>query len=228
MFSPPLQRLTGTLALASLLLICGGCGLTDYEARLEMQQKRLKYMEEANKNLNEGPVNLSDRATEEVAGNYKDFFLRLPLGISADPTGKPVGRFDVYPSLKQDSGFRDVLLAVANEENGDRFKNDLLKILNITGNPTSRDIPRPLEKPLGYDFYQGQNVQLYIPQNSKYQTAIAFRTSGSGNAAVIEERIKFCLASFADGTKAQAQRTILQAQTRTKKKPADKKGEKGS
>ena len=51
---------------------------------------------------------------------------------------------------------------------------------------------------------------------------IAFRLTGSGNTAAIEERINFCLASLLEGKSAEAPRKLLQAQSRKKSK--EKKG----
>ena len=64
MHSPKFRRRPGWLIPALLLIGSGGCGLTDYEARLEVQEKQLRYMEEENKNLSDRPVGLSDRMTE--------------------------------------------------------------------------------------------------------------------------------------------------------------------
>jgi len=208
-----------------------GCGLTEYEERLEVQQKRLKYMEQENKNLTDRPVVLSDRV-EGIQNKY--FFLRLPAGIAVEPAELPpvqrLGRLEIYPALKQDAGFQDVLIALAVEEDREKdkekFLKDVFNRLKISGSPKTKQIPpRPFDKPLRYDVYQGSNLQLYVPQNSKYLTAIAFRLTGSGNTAAIEERINFCLASLLEGKSAEAPRKLLQAQSRKKSK--EKKADKG-
>ena len=84
---------------------------------IEVQQKRLKYMEQENKNLTDRPVVLSDRV-EGIQNKY--FFLRLPAGIAVEPAELPpvqrLGRLEIYPALKQDAGFQDVLIALAVEE----------------------------------------------------------------------------------------------------------------
>jgi hypothetical protein len=220
-----IQRRFGFLILA-LVLGSGGCGLTDYEARLEVQEKRLKYMEEENKNLNDRPVNLADRVTEEGGVKYKQFFLRVPLGVSHNPEEKGEGKFDVYKPLKPDSGFQKILLAVENDDDVEKFKTAVVAALfKAPSTPAVKSIPRPLDKPQAYDFYQKDGVQLYIPQNSYYRVAIAFFPSGSANQTLVDERIKYSLASFADGRKAEAQRRVSRAQS-TKKEAPDKGGPK--
>ncbi|HEV3081182.1 MAG TPA: hypothetical protein VGY66_15490 [Gemmataceae bacterium] len=225
MLARSIQRRFGFLILA-LVLGSGGCGLTDYEARLEVQEKRLKYMEEENKNLNDRPVNLADRVTEEGGVKYKQFFLRVPLGVSHNPEEKGEGKFDVYKPLKPDSGFQKILLAVENDDDVEKFKTAVVAaLLKAPATPTVKSIPRPLDKPQAYDFYQKDGVQLYIPQNSYYRVAIAFFPSGSANQTLVDERIKYSLASFADGRKAEAQRRVSRAQS-TKKEAPDKGGPK--
>jgi hypothetical protein len=210
----------------AVVLGSGGCGLTDYEARLEVQEKRLKYMEEENKNLNDRPVNLSDRVTEDGGVKYKQFFLRVPLGISHNVDDKAEGKFDVYQSLKPESGFQKILLAVENDDDVEKFKTAVVAALfKPAPTPTVKSIPRPLDKPQTYDFYQKDGKQLYIPQNSYYRVAIAFFPSGSANQTLVDERIKYSLASFADGRKAETQRRVSRAQP-AKKEAADKGGTK--
>jgi len=225
------RRRTGLLIVPLLLIISGGCGLTDYEARLEVQEKRLRYMEEENKNLNDHPVNLSDRMTEEGHVNYKQFFLRVPLGVFQRPDDRPEGKFDVYLAQKKDSGFVKVLLAVDNDDDVEKFKNDAVKaVLKAPVNPTAKSIPHLSDKPVVFDFYQKDSVQLYIPRDSYSRVAIAFFPSGYGSQASVDERIKYCLASFADGKKAETQRRASRAQTAKKDggdKAETKKGPKG-
>src|SRR5947209_16442704 len=100
------------LILLALLVLCGGCGLTDYEARLEVQQKRLKYIEDENQNL-EKDVTLPNDDND----NFVDtsvFYFRPPKGIKTETEPKMLGKyFYVYPSVRSDSGFKDVLIAVA-------------------------------------------------------------------------------------------------------------------
>jgi hypothetical protein len=209
----------------------GGCGLTDYEARLEVQEKQLRYMEEENKNLNDRPVNLSDRMTEDGRVNYKQFFLRLPLGVSQNSDDRPEGKFDVYAALKKDSGFLKVLLTVDNEEDAEKFKTEAVKaILKAPVNATAKTIPHLSDKPAVFDFYQKDGVQLYIPRDSYYRVAVAFFPSGYGSQSSTDERIKYCLASFADGKKAETKRRASRS-AGTKKEGGDKaatKGQKGT
>jgi hypothetical protein len=83
------MRIAGTVWL-TLLVLVSGCGLDDYERRIDKQRARLRVFDEENKYLGD-MLEPPGRPSSDTSGPFPfDIFLRLPrgiAGIAADPTG---------------------------------------------------------------------------------------------------------------------------------------------
>jgi hypothetical protein len=224
LYSRSLHRLAGTALLATLIVVSGGCGLTDYEARLESQEKKLKYIEDENQNL-ERDVTFPDEDKEDFTSV---FYFRPPKGIRTEPEAKMLGKhFYVFPSQRADSGFKDVLIAVAEEGKTTpaKFQKEIKDFLEIKGPASTREYSRPKGMlnsfPQRYDVYQERGIILCFLQEPSFPTAIVFRLSGPASP-ITDDRIKFSLASLLEGKPVAAQRKI--ARGSTKKAASTKKG----
>jgi hypothetical protein len=79
--------------LTVLALLAAGCGLDDYERRMDEERARVKALLEENKHLGEQfvpPSNLEEPDPEkQPALQRAEVFLRLPRGISPTPAEEP-------------------------------------------------------------------------------------------------------------------------------------------
>jgi hypothetical protein len=219
--------LAGAALLATLIVVSGGCGLTDYEARLESQEKKLKYIEDENQNL-EKDVSFPDDDKDDFASV---FYFRPPKGIRPEPEAKLLGKhFYQFPSQRADSGFKDVLIALADESKTTpaKFQKEIKDFLEIKGPasapaaPYSRPKGMPNSFPQQFEIYRERSIILCFLQEPAFPTAIVFRLSGPVSP-ITEDRIKFSLASLLEGKPAAAQRKIARGTT-TKKAASTKKG----
>ena len=194
-----------TLLGASLLLAGSGCGLDHYEQQMESEQKRVKYLDDENQNLEGGSLKLPEKKGEDkeaVPGN--NFFFRPPKGISTTPEPQPLGLLYRYPSTNPNGNIQDMLVAVVKtKESTDKFRQDILQNLrslglSAAGPVKSRDAGAPAGHPVHYDFYELQGgpnqpggvvyfYREYIEGEGAYQVALAFRATPSSPAAIAND-----------------------------------------
>jgi hypothetical protein len=165
-----------------LLLVGSGCGLDHYEQLMEAEQKRLKYFDDQNQNLEGNPLKLPEKKGEnkDAAGD-KDFFFRPPKGIATTPEPKPIGILYRYPSTDPNGNLQDMLVAVLKSKEGtERFRNDVLQNLQslglrAAGPIKSREAGTQVGPPIRYGFYELQG-----PPNQPGGSAYFFHEATSG------------------------------------------------
>ena len=187
------------LLTAGLLVQGAGCGLDHYEQQLESEQKRVKYLDDENRNL-ENPLKLPEKKGEDKEGvPERDFFFRPPKDISTTPDPKPVGILFRYPSTNPNANLQDniqeLLVAVAKaKESTDSFQRSVLQTLRssfstgASGASKSRDVGGAAGgHTVHYDYYELQGtpnqpggcVYFYrsenVPGEGVYQVALALR-----------------------------------------------------
>jgi hypothetical protein len=219
--TPTLIRLT--LLGLGFVLLGGGCGLDHYEQQLESEQKRVKYLDDENQNLEGNPLKLPEKKGEDkeaVQGN--DFFLRPPKGISTTPDAQPLGLLYRYSSTNPNGNIQDLLVAVVKtKDSTEKFRQDILQNLralglSATGPTKSRDVGVPTGHPVHYDFYELQGgpnqpggfvyfYREYIEGEGAYQAALAFRGTPSSPLASDSPVIDLTLGSLRVAGAAQAQ-----------------------
>lgn len=209
--------------LAASLLVGSGCGLEHYEQQLDAEQKRVKYLDDENQNL-DAPLKLPERKAEDKeAVQEKDFFFRPPKGISATPEPKPIGILYRYPASDPNGNLQDILLAVVKKDGTEKFRNEVLQVLQsqglrAAGPPKNRVVGGAAGRPLSYDFYELQgapnqpagSVYFYrenVPGEGVYQVALAFRGTPSSPAGIAAENpvLELALASLRVDGSAQVQ-----------------------
>jgi hypothetical protein len=176
----PLDRFASTLhglrapALAAAALLLGGCGLSDYEAKLASEQKRVDRLDEENMLLGEPldlPPQKSREATTPLGTPTLDVFFRPPRGINTkyDPT--PLGellyrytraaprggarRYSPGYVDPADNPFLEVDLAVTPEGNWKEFTDKVQQ--PFQGMAAAEPIP-PLKEPAGKKRLDFQSV----------------------------------------------------------------------
>ncbi len=116
--------------LAQLLIGVGGCGLADYQSRMDAQRKRVKEFDDANRALDD-PIDIPLLPTEKPRDPLKDglkdhgkeeanpawlfdFYLRLPKGFGKTPKDK-VPYFSPFPCFRYagNENGHDILIAAA-------------------------------------------------------------------------------------------------------------------
>jgi hypothetical protein len=184
------------------LLLGSGCGLDHYEHQMESEQKRVKYLDDENRNLEGSALKLPEKKGEDKeAVQSNDFFFRPPKGISTTPEPQALGLLYRYPSTNPNDNIQDLLVAVVKtKESTDKFRQDILQNLrglglSAAGPVKSRDAGVPTGHPVHYDFYElqggpnqpGGSVHFYreyIEGEGAYQVAVAFRGTPSSPAGI--------------------------------------------
>jgi hypothetical protein len=224
---PPLRLL---LLTAGLLLLGSGCGLDHYESQMETEQKRVKYLDDENRNL-ENPLKLPEKKADDKEGNpERDFFFRPPKGISTTPDAKPVGILLRYPSTNANAELQDniqelLVAVVRGKESTDSFRQSVLQTLRssfglgASGPIKSRDVGGAAAgRTVHYDYYELQGapnqpggcVYFYrgdsVPGEGVYQVALAFRATPSQPVIASDSpALELSLASLRVGNAAEVQ-----------------------
>jgi hypothetical protein len=222
-----LARRSATLLLfATVLLLPGsGCGLDHYEQQMEAEQKRVKYLDDENQNLEGNPLKLPEKkAGDKEAIPANDFFYRPPKGISTTPDPKPIGILYRYPSTDPNANIQELLVAaVKTKEGTDNFRTSVLQTLRSSfglreGEPKTRDAGGPAAgHTVHYDYFDLQGApnqpggvvyfyREYVQGEGAYQVALAFRAMTSQPVIANESpALELTLASLRVDSAARAQ-----------------------
>ena len=105
-----------TLGFCGIAALVGGCGFSDYEAKMVSEQERIHRIDLENKYL-EDPIEwpakkesdkkeTSKKETDKKDGdkNHLDVFLRPPRGIERKPLQQQRGTLYEFPRSKNDTG----------------------------------------------------------------------------------------------------------------------------
>src|SRR5262249_4221645 len=155
--------------------------LAAYQARMEMQQERIEYMEEENRHLEnlslQMPPTKNDK-TVVIPSNH--FYCRPPKGINTTPSEQMMGdALHVFPAKSSKCRIREMMVAIVKSNPSNKFTEEVLGALGITS-PTKRprDIRPPGRPGLRLELYEEANedqetyVYLYR-QDAPYEVAVA-------------------------------------------------------
>jgi hypothetical protein len=202
-----------------------GCGLEHYEQQMEAEQKRLKYLDDENQNLDGTPLKLAEKKEDKDAVSGNDFFFRAPKTIPATPDPRPAGILQRYaPANPGNDNIQELLAAVVKTKEGtDNFRQNVLQTLRSLGlreGPSKgRDVGGALAgQTVHYDYYELQGAPnqpggiVYfhrgetIPGEGTYQVALAFRAVASQPPLAADSPLlEMSLATLRVGSDAQTQ-----------------------
>lgn len=214
----------GLAGIAFLCACCAGCGLADYEARMDLQQRKLKYVEEQNQNLEPYKVLLSDRKPDDDLAR-EEFFLRPPKGLDGNGDEKTVGADIVHFSGKGNSALTDMWIAAVKRDNDVKFQKDVLELLKI--NPRQKK-PKTVEPvgsaPLNYDWVHDEQgargtYDAYFYKKAPYLVAIVFKIEGSKEQALLQKQMDYSLATMRLASEAKTQKVPRTPPSATSSKP---------
>jgi hypothetical protein len=200
-----------TFCLATQTIAFAGCGLADYEARMDLQQKKLKYIEEENKHLEPYKIQLSDRKPDDSVPK-EDLFLRPPKGIDGNGEEKTLGVDIVHFPGKTDGTYKEMWVAAVKRDNEAKFQKDVLEQLKINARAKKPKAASGVgSPPLNYDWVhddQGTRgtYDAYFYKKAPYLVAVVFKTESNKDAANPPPQIDFALASLRLGSEARIQR----------------------
>lgn len=178
---------------------------------MELQQRKLRYTEEQNQNLEAYKVQLSDRKLDDEVPR-EDFFLRPPKGISGTGDDKLVGQDIVHFPATGNAPIQDMWIAAVKRDTDVKFQKDVLELLKInprTKKPKSAGgvgLPQ-----VAYDWIhddQGSKgtFDAYFFKKAPHLVAIVFRTEGSKDPGNPPPQIDYALATMRVGAEARAQK----------------------
>ncbi len=214
-FIHKLRALMPMLVLALCLPLSAGCGLSEYEDRMEREQKRVNYIDEENKHLEGTPLKLPEKKSDDKKPDEKEagpeLFFRPPKGFATTAEPKPTGiliRFGAGSA----KGFEYLLVAVERTDKTEDFKKRVQASLvqaslsTIPGNTKPKEVGQRSDRPLRYDCVEQSNhpeLLVYFYREDPYSVAIVFRkdTAAQGGAN-LEESINYSLASLMVGSAA--------------------------
>jgi hypothetical protein len=159
--------------MATVLLLASGCGLSDYEKRMEEDQARAQRVEEEN-------AMLTDPA--EVPSDV-DVFFRLPRGVNRTPKKEVIdGVLHVYDGpATVSSPFLDVDLAWSKDPKED-LQGKVWNALKVAKQPTSKEkVEKQGHKPIAVEkasFLSPKEdyaVYVYFHEEGGYKVAVVFK-----------------------------------------------------
>lgn len=227
----PLRSVRDRVALLAMTLLTSvivGCGLNEYQSLADVEQERIKYLDEENQYLGD-PVELPKRRGDKSASASSDeatsVFFRLPKGVRRKPDPNPVGTV-LYQYQRQLTTAPDVIFGA--DPSRERVLKDLIAQFKVEPGRAKKYETAAAGRPgLVYDAWQTEDVearsQIYLTviqdpsTEARMAVGIVFRLPRS-MTAIPEDAMKYSLKSLAIGERAQVLRQI--AQGRNEAKPA--------
>jgi hypothetical protein len=194
----------------ALAIFFSGCGLKEYEAKMQLQQARIKYTDEENKNLEPYPVTLPDAKVSgwELVPD-DDFFFRPPKGLPTEADQDEKGRIRSVGGLLfrysgEGKGIDRVYILAVQAEDSDKFEKAVLRALKMAPNlPVKIKDVAPMTGPkMEYRYFEDPskgNQRVYFYTDGSYQIALGFRPTEASEETGIDTVIDFSLASMAVG-----------------------------
>jgi hypothetical protein len=189
--------------LAAALL--GGCGLPEYEARMQQEQERLDRFDEENKAL-DAPLDPPKRQAGKDTVQDPVFF-RPPKGIAATPKEPALGPLSRYLRNSQNCPFSEVHLATAPADQKD-FASSVVKAASaqLGGDASPRRVSKnPYRRdPLQFEVYDNApgGYALYLCQRNGVQVAVGFQADRGRALSSLAKQIDLSLESLAAGPEA--------------------------
>ena len=203
--SSPCRIVTGRLPavlVASLALGLGGCGLSEYEATLAAEQKRLERFDEEDRLLGD-PLELPPRKGKDpsvpIPSGVGEVFIRPPLWTASNYQSEPLGellyRYPPFPHnwfmrrriQVPDNPFLEVDLAVTPEGDWAEFTQKVQQPFQGMAHSEATLVKKPTARGVlefqSLTFADGGNppatkVFLYFYKGHQTQVAIAYRVKG--------------------------------------------------
>ncbi len=205
--SPPNPRRPSPAWLAALLLLAAGCGVSEYEKKMEETQRRVKQFEETSKLL-DGPLTIpSPAAKEKGAPAPPQLFLLPPRGIqrTASNEKEPRNRilYTFPPRGAASAGpFLNVEVAVA--EKSKDFETEVIRSYGPSGHLKQQKLrfDPPGREAVTFqstEFEEGQaQYSVNVWEGPNHQVAIVYAIQ-RGQREKAEAALKKSLESFAAG-----------------------------
>jgi hypothetical protein len=210
------------------LTLAVGCGLSDYGALMEAEQKRLHNLDEEAKLLGE-PADLPGKGGPGQPAKGPDIFLRLPKGISPRPeaVGDVLFRFSRPPTYgygryssrdEQPAPFQEVYVGLAASGTANEFMTKVLQPFGATpGTPGKKIIHPPGRDPMEFAWINFEDTgnppsafQSFSLNKTGAQTvhvAIIFRMpKDQAQTSAITKSIDASLQTLAIGPEAEQER----------------------
>lgn len=178
-------RLGALLAEMGLLLFAGGCGVSDYEARMGQEQSRVEYFDRETlflEALVKWPEKKDEKKDDKTAPGLapNEIYFRPPKGIATTPL--PAGG-NLYrlPAVGATPGlFQEVFLLVVKGKGRDAFRAEVMKDMaafGAGGTMTEKSLTPPGRNQMRFEHYRNEtaNLNLFLYQDGDYQAAVGFR-----------------------------------------------------
>jgi hypothetical protein len=170
----------------------GGCGLTDYEAQMAVEQQQVQRFDEETKYLG-APLEVPKLKSNGKEVDTPEVFFRPPRGILAEadsnPGPPPYTHYPARVTAKNPTsiGVSDVYLALGAEgqkDFGSAAVQSLSQLAGVKSRPITKQ-PQPADRdPLVFNLYENASgFALYVCQRNGLQLAIGFQSDKSNNAA---------------------------------------------
>lgn len=210
----------GFWLLAAALGLAGGCNLADYEAKIKLEQERLKYLDDEASFLGE-PIKLPSppKGEEKSSVLPREIFFRPPKGIGdkpADPrsAGTPAW-LHKFPSFNQRSAVHNVYVAVSKTMSEPDFQKQVLNYFRVSSSLTRKSFTNAAARrtlQFSTATVSEANKQLvteiYFHKDRNFNAAIVFEIaladSGRRDSAA-NQAVRFSLQSLALGPSAARQ-----------------------
>jgi hypothetical protein len=207
--TPLTDRFTrpSSIWLAGLLVLASGCGVGDYEQRMQQTQNRVKQFEETSKLL-DGPLTMPAPPPKEKGGPAApQLFFRPPRGIERKASNEKEPRNNIlytYPARGVGSAGVFINLEIAVAEKAKDFEAEVLRSYGPSGHLKQKklrfDSPgREAVEFRSTDFEEGQaSYSVNIWEGSSHNVAIVY-TIQRGQRDKAEAALMKSLESFAAG-----------------------------
>lgn len=158
-----------------LLVVAGGCGLGDYEAKIKSEQERLRYVDRINQFLGlpilpppkkENTVTANAAVNRAAAARPAEvpLFLRPPKGIASKYEDQPLGNLlfrylNKSAGMRDSSEFREMDIGISRKADMAAFRSEVL--LALPGASDAPPQPAP-QKPFWRDALRYDKVEYSV------------------------------------------------------------------
>jgi hypothetical protein len=183
------------LLLGTALFLSAGCGLSEYEQKMEETQKNQQFAENERKYLTSTPIRLPEpknkdekKTAEEVQALAYFSTLRAPNTIDINPKGGTVGPLYRYPGTATE--FKDLLIGATKAD-----RQRVLQALDLSPSAGKKSVPIKLPKGtvIQFDLYQGQSekytTRVYVYERNPYLIVVAFRMPPGTVSKLVDDKI---------------------------------------
>jgi hypothetical protein len=199
-----------------MLLAClaasAGCGLQDYQVKMEKQSELIHYKENENNLLERIPLLLPDKQSKSDKDKAKKddgeivkgdlLFIRPPLGINSKGDPKSVGLLSVFPAKNDKTGLKEMRATLGKRSELEAVVPKVLKELGLSGTPRVKILERPDGESLSFDYLESQNTRLYFYKSGRYYAAIVYVLTPTTGPGDLEIRIQLSMKSIKLGSAA--------------------------